>query len=217
MKYRTKYGLSRKFNRIKIINGEAWIFIDDEFDNFLTEKMIKKISEFKHVKFGEKFNHEINNLPDGLKSIEFNSKFNQTIDNLPNSLENLILKGNFNQKIDNLPLNLKKLDLGYSFNQKIDYLPESLETLILSYYFNQKISFLPIGLKELSIQYYRKDFNNLPQQVFLTKNIVQLQIRTIFRNDNLKDIKQFFPNLKKLILPPQTYGELPKNVHIIRL
>ena len=70
----------------------------------------------------KKFNHQLDNLPNNLKSLHVKCKgFNHQLDNLPNSLEELTCSFNQIKQLDNLPNSLKIL---YCDNFDINYWKE---------------------------------------------------------------------------------------------
>ncbi len=101
------------------------------------------------LRFCEKFNQSVDNLPDNITKIEFGYKFNQLVDNLPVNIREIIFGYDFNQHVDNLPVNITDIQFGHNFNQPVDNLPESIIKIKFGNNFNQPIDNLPINITDI--------------------------------------------------------------------
>ena len=73
----------------QIKDGHLRIIFNNEFNSTLTPEIIDLLSKYKRVKFGNRFNQPVDNLPDSLEWIMFSVDFNQSVDKLPNSLKSI--------------------------------------------------------------------------------------------------------------------------------
>ena len=161
--YREKKSIDLLFGNSKY---EKWLSFNNDFNEPLTDEIIKDINKYENISFGSFFTQKIDNLPKSLKRLSLGCFFNEKINNLPDGLTHLILGENstFNHDIDKLPLSLTHLRLGKYFNKKINNLPDGLTHLILGENFNKPLDFLPKNLKKLFIDFnYEHKLDNLPE------------------------------------------------------
>ena len=171
---------------------------DDEIKE-LPESLIK-------IKFGYKFNHSVDNLPQNLQELIFHddSQFNKSIDNLPKSLISLKLEYKFNHSVDNLPQKLQELVFTDSsqFDKPIDNLPNNLISLKLGYLFNHSVNNLPKKLQELVFannSKFNKPIDNLPN------SLISLKLGYLF-DYSINNLPQ---NLIELIFCPESNFDQP--------
>lgn len=138
--------------------------LTEEFNKFLI------INNIKHIIFDEKFNQNIDNLPDIIETIIILGRYCISINKLPNNLITLLLNYNvschinyFSPNLVNIinnncilnslcnycPNNLKFIQLGTYFNDEIHNLSSSIEIIILGKYFNKSIENLPQNISHL--------------------------------------------------------------------
>ena len=132
--YFNKYYISyKKFSRAEnlwdLISFTSKIILVEDVKNlifFASNNIIRKI------RFSNKFNRSVDNLPQSVESITFGDDFNQSVDNLPHKINNLFVGVEsitfgyrFNQSVDKLPQSVKSITFGSDFNQSVDKLPES--------------------------------------------------------------------------------------------
>ena len=163
-------------------------------------KIHKLSRNIKHLTLGMFHNENIDKLKllNKLEYLKCGQRFNKDVDNLPNSLVTLILGRDFNQKINNLPKNLKTLILGDEFNQEVCNLPDNIETLKFGFCFNKPINMLPNNIIKLELGYcFNQDINNLPD------SITNLTLNFSFS----KYVDKIPKNLKYLRLPNASYLE----------
>lgn len=97
------------------------------------------------ITFGNRFDHNIDNLPSSLTYIKLGLAFNQPISSLPPSLKRLIFGHSYDQPLPPLPSSLTHLKLDGRFNQLLYNLPKSLSHLLLGNAFEHNIDHLPEG------------------------------------------------------------------------
>lgn len=188
--------------------------VDYDYDD------VKKI-----LVFNKKFNKNLLNIPDDVKTITFNrdyspSKFNKKIQKyiLPNSLLRLTLSEKFNQiiEVDVLPQSLKHLTFGDNFNKKIktNVLPKTLTHLEFGYDFNQiiKINVLPNTLIYLD---FGHEFNQIIEKDVLAQSLVYLHLGHNFNqniNDNIIPSSLLYLNISKEFNQEIKINTLPKTL-----
>lgn len=148
----SKYSDDELIKLHKYIDSEIFIsckdYIEHEdclefspyFNKPLNDDIINEIKKYKIIKFGEKFNQNVNNLPYGITHLFFGENFNQPVDFLPHSITHLYFGRNFNQKIDNLPPNLQSIYFFDDFEElnpmcficDLVSLPNSLKKIYIS-------------------------------------------------------------------------------------
>lgn len=114
-----------------------------------------------HLIFGDKFNQEVNNLPNGLNYLKFGYDFDMSVDNLPHKLlkkEPIVKLSGKNKTLSDYPCRIKTLIFGHDFNQPIDKLPGGIEFITFGKLFNQNIDKLSFR-KSLKKIYFYKDSN----------------------------------------------------------
>lgn len=112
----------------------------------LNKKDVLLPSGLKLIIFNNDFNKNIK-YPNKLFYIKYGDKFNCPIDNLPSSVEFLLLGNDFNQELNYLPSGIKYLRLGENFKLGLDDLPNSIESLFLTDYVYNSLNNLPRNLK----------------------------------------------------------------------
>lgn len=171
------------------------IYFGDSFNqpicsNCKNHQNCKRLNnKIRFLKFGYKFNQQVNCLPLNLIELKLHGDFNQLIDNLPITLKKLTIEGNFNLPIDNLPNGLEELNLKLNnFNYPIDFLPESLIELSLnSLNFDKPIDNLPQKIRHIALQCnYPISIDNFPDSIE----------KLFLENNYRKPIKKLPKNLK---------------------
>lgn len=213
--------LSNEFNKtLKYIPQSVRII---KTQNLYNNEFIDIPDFIEEIYFGDRYNIKVDNLPKNLKILYLGNNFNQSIDNLPFGLEKLVIRGNFNKPINNLPTSLKILILVKEFNQLIDYLPESINVLELGKKFDKPIDNLPNSIEKLTLgEHFNQPIDNLPNSI---KNLIikscifdkivnklPLNLENLIFNDYINfdlnfTIKNFPPNLKKIIMPKKYSNE----------
>lgn len=153
--------------------------------NFGTNKP-KPETKLTHLIFGEKFNNNVNYLPDSLTHLYFGDDFNKSVDNLPNSLLFLSFGKKFNRSVDKLPNSLLFISFGDDFNSTINNLPNTIKDIEFGKNFSQSLNNLKDGLKtikflnifydyiQLTYGYNAKDIDRLPislEKIYIPKII----------------------------------------------
>ena len=155
------------------INMNKWLLLDSDIHNFSEDDdILNLMKQYKKVAFGDKFNDNIDYLPEGITHLHLGRKFDKPLNNLPLSLKCLLIEANklnwcdFSQSLDFLPSGLEFLSIKLSnkFNYPIDLLPSSLKYLYLGCKgFKHPINNLPCNLEELSIVNFDiKNTHDLP-------------------------------------------------------
>ena len=171
----------------------------------------------KLVIYSNKFNHEIDNLPqiEELKIVSQN--FNKPLYNLPKSLNYIgIWSSTFNQPLGYLP-NITFLTINCSnLNIKINNLPNSLENLKIFNNHHDIIEKLPINLKYLSL--YNTKINNFNLNS-LPKNLIELRITKFYFD---KKINYYPSNLQRIYFTKCNFNNnvldnLPKTLKFINI
>ena len=171
----------------------------------------------KLVIYSNKFNHEIDNLPqiEELKIVSQN--FNKPLYNLPKSLNYIGIWSNiFNQPLNYLP-NITFLTINCSnLNIKINNLPNSLENLKIFNNHHDIIEKLPINLKYLSL--YNTKINNFTLNS-LPENLIELRITKFYFQ---KQINYYPSNLQRIYFTKCNFNNnvldnLPKTLKFINI
>ena len=68
---------------VAIQDGEERVVFNDDFNQKLTLDIIQFLSKYQRVKFGQRFNQSVDNLPESLTHLEFGEEFNRLVVNLP--------------------------------------------------------------------------------------------------------------------------------------
>lgn len=103
------------------------------------------------LKFGDRFNHSVDSLPNSLTELYLGKLFNKPVDHLPSQLKLLVLGQMFNQLIDLLPISLTHLEIeGILFDKKIQHLPPQLTHLKLGFTYKKHLH-LPSTLTSLHL------------------------------------------------------------------
>lgn len=203
-------GLSEKITHINISNNNISVF-KNSFDNlksieldnnpfvvlFYQMDMLfpSNLTRVKKLKFGNAFNHPVDNLPSSLTHLIFGLYFNHSVDNLPNSITHLVFDYFFNQPINNFPDNLTHLSFNDSFNQSINNLPNKLTHLFCGDSFNQPIENLPNSIKYLNLgKNFIQRLDNLPNSID-TLVIKPLKLSSIEFVHLPKNLKKFNINI----------------------
>jgi len=121
----------------------SWFVFDNNFNKKLNDYILNVLQNYNFVKFGDKFNRNIDFLPNNIIHLKIGEDYYGIKENRPIFLCKCGWITIFNQKINKFPSSLKYLELGYEFNQKLDNLPTTLEVLELGHKFNQPLDFLP--------------------------------------------------------------------------
>ena len=178
-------------------------------------KPIKYPSKLIYLKFGNKFNQPIDNLPNSLTHLTFGDDFNQPIDNLPNSLTHLTFDSagtdyycgsnshSFNQSVDSLPSSLTHLTFNDFFDNYVDNLPNSLTHLTFGIYFNKPINNLPLNLLYLKLSSeFDQVLDNLPDNL---QTFILCSIGNYFDEKTLISEPSFNQPINKLPLNLQKF------------
>jgi hypothetical protein len=108
-----------------------------EFDEYFNQPLTFDFpSSLRYIKFGKRFNKEIDLLPDHIEIIEFDnsSDFNIETNKYPNNLRYIKFGRGFKKSINSLPRGVEEVDMMYCFYNMtpIDRLPECLKFLIVN-------------------------------------------------------------------------------------
>ncbi len=173
--------------------------------NFELDSLPNKLMNLRLV---GKINKLLDYLPFNLNKLEIIGDINVEINNLPMDLQELRIQNRYDKNLDNLPNGLKKLCLMHRDYNSIDYLPKGLIELFLVSY-NGNLNSLPIGLKKLKLNYCGGSFDNLPEG---------LERLELVCNHNNKSCV-FPPNLKCLSLKDYNYDlvNLPNSLEELNL
>jgi hypothetical protein len=167
----------------KINKTKSEIFFDDDFKE-ITFDIVEQLKKVKTVYFNQKFNQNIDDIPDNVEIICLGRYFNKPIYKLPKQITHIIFDDHyapwltayadygskFNFPMDNIPHTLLSLKLPNSFNLPLDLLPSSLLHLSVGALFNHSLNNLPINLKSLMFDnndIFDFSLNNLPQTLCL--------------------------------------------------
>jgi hypothetical protein len=180
-------------NMYDLYNIEDKLFI---YASKLDSEILEMLKHYNHIIFSDRFNGNIDNLPNNIMSITFDyeSDFNHPINNLPYGLTFLLLNCYFNQPLDNLPITLKYLFINNFYLFPLDNLPYGLKYLSITDYKNP-INNLPITLEELHIfGDICNTIDNLPDSIKILK----------INGEFNQPINKFPESLEKLFL----YGQI---------
>ena len=123
-----------------------------------------KNNNIRKIKFGDDYNFEIDNLPDGITHLYLPKNYNNNIDNLPNTITHIYLNDSYNKELNYLPSSVKFIQFNSSYSCKINNLNNNLRELKLPLYYNKKINNLPnLDLLDTGIEFYQKI--NLPKTI----------------------------------------------------
>lgn len=131
---------------------------------------INNFSNLQHIEFNDFFNQPLNfTFPPLIKSIKFGKRFQHSIDNLPDTIESIefVYNALFDQKINRYPLNLKRIKFGKCFFYDINNLPDTVEVIHMGYssYNKMNIWKLPSNLKILILRGNIKITCEIPDSV----------------------------------------------------
>lgn len=126
---------NKKSNSLNLIIDKNSIV---KYCNLYSKLFLENAVKLKVIIFDNRFNKNVDDLPNGLTCLIFGLDFNNLVDNLPEGLEYLRFGKKFNQPIDNLPRTLQYLFLGEYFDQSINNLPENLQYVNFPQSFSQK-------------------------------------------------------------------------------
>jgi hypothetical protein len=165
------------------------------------------LKKYKKVQFENKFNSEINWLPEGITDIYLGEKFNQPLDNVPSTTKKIVIKKHndvgyidFMQSLEYLPIGLEELYIHFSKNYNLPFnnLPKLKKIFLISYSYNQPINNFPDSLEEITIKQF--DYNNtnkLPYNLKIIKiseNKIDIEDDHKIYLKNLKNLEINYPN-----------------------
>lgn len=123
-----------------------------------------KNNNIRKIKFGDDYNFEIDNLPDGITHLFLPKNYDKNIDNLPNTITHIYLNDSYNKELNYLPSTVKFIQFNPSYDCKINNLNNNLRELKLPLYYGKKINNLPnLDLLDIGIEFYRRI--NLPKTI----------------------------------------------------
>jgi len=108
-----------------------------EFDEYFNQLLTFDFpSSLRYIKFGKKFNQEIDGLPDHIEVIEFDrlSEFNKETNKYPRNLKYIKFGRGYKKSINSLPDNVKEIDMKNCFYNIISIykVPSRLRFLIVN-------------------------------------------------------------------------------------
>jgi len=175
----------------------------------LTNKILKKLKQFKIIKFNEDFNQPINNLHEGLEELFLCSSFNQDIKKIPSTLKKLTIRSAYFDKdilINKSNLIYLKLEIiglnyfeGEWVRNIVNYdkrmkLPGTLMRLELGGFNDISFEYLPDSLEELllfKIKSFNKTLDYLPGNLrFLS--LVGYNINGFFEPEYVEHMPKLF-------------------------
>jgi len=191
------------------VNNDKWLLLDSNIHNFnKDDDILKLMRQYKKIAFGDKFNDNVDFLPDGITHLHLGCKFNKPLNNLPLSLKYLTIASNkiswcdFSESLDFLPAGLEYLSIKLSnkFNNSIDYLPSSLKYLYLGCKaFKHPINNLPHNLSELTlINFDIENTTHLPnnlKEVHITEELTENE-KNILTNNLISK----YPNIHFILM-----------------
>lgn len=150
--------------------------------------------------------NNINNLPITTLRLKLDcDRFNNYLDNISSKLYYLeIYLKQFNKKLHNLPLNLNILSIFYIKNL-IAKLPVMLKDININDNYNEIINVLPFNLEILCI--YNNYFNNIVNNVYFTKNIDNIPLKTSYISLDICNFNQIIDNLSNGVNELNIRGE----------
>jgi len=136
-----------------------------------------------------------------IKKIKFSNKYNKNLNNLPPKLETLILGDEFDSEINKLPKSLRYLYLGDKFNKKIILpkelgcirLPNTLDIIDILFYGVKNICY---DKTTYNIIYFNDDYENYDLENFDNKDNILFYIKS---NEDVEKFKNIIKTNKKII------------------
>ncbi len=213
--------LEKKHNKLTF---KSWmkklyiIYYDHELDNLL--------EGLEYLDIDKKVNRKLRNLPNSLKYLSIRN-YNFPIDNLPNNLEELHLC-NCHHPLDKIPKTVKKLTINN--NDYLDTIPDNIEYLEISGLYDKcQITKYPLKLNYLVLGGLTQNLDNLPNTLYgLKLNNYTLPIDNLPINIEKLELTyyrgqiDFLPiNLKILHLCKcseiNSFENLPENLEVLSI
>ena len=116
---------------------------------------------------GTDYDHQLQQLPNSLKSLHLSGCCNQPLPQLPVSLQSLSLGFYYDQPLPQLPDSLKSLHLGWCYNQHLSRLPISLKCLHLGYRYDHPLGQFPYSLKNIKAWKKFRYLNSIPSHIII--------------------------------------------------
>jgi hypothetical protein len=198
--------------------------MNDEYTGELTEEMLEAIKDpfIDTIRFGNKFNRPVRNIPLNITTIYFGIYYNQEIKkiwitpflNLSEKPYQIYFSHKFNSNISNIDSFINKIVFSDKFNQPIKDFPFSIKHLEFGEGFNQNL----YGLKYNDVLGYLRvgrDFNQPLDN--LNENLTKLIIESDKFNFPLTNLPRY---LKKLVLGTgfnQILFNLPRTIETIEI
>jgi hypothetical protein len=171
------------------------------FNNRFNQNIDKLPQSLIHLKFGNNFNMGVDNLPPNIQYITFGEKFNMSVDNLPQNIVSLSFGNRFNKPINNLPFALEHIEFGTDFQQSTDLLPQKIDNILFGGIVPQ-LENLPYSVKTI-------DVNTSYGDTFCNINFIPFHIKLIklcpVREFNLERIKNLMKNGKITVQMEEIY------------
>lgn len=193
----------------------------------INEELILKIktNKIKKLKFGNHFNQEIDNLPDGITHIYFGEMFNQQINNLPNTITHIYFGDYYNKPLNYLPSTIKFIKFGLHYNLTLENLNFELEHISIPTFYENNIKNLPnIKKLELGMNFYGKcDIPKSLEYLYINndydlgninvKKLKYLYLKIIHVMKFKKIIDNLIQNIKKLRKISNIILKIPLNIN----
>jgi hypothetical protein len=139
-------------------NIEQLVFSDkfnDNINRFIM--LLENIPSIKHLKFGNRFNKEIDRIPNTIKHLTFGNSFNRTIPNNFGSITHLTFGSSYDKDYGTYPTSITHLKFGKRFNpfgDELNYILKNLinlECLEFGEKFERVFDNIPTTLKTLTL------------------------------------------------------------------
>ena len=195
------------------LNDLQFVVLEHNTYKYSTDtKIISLLKDYAKVQFDNRYNSNIDWLPEGITDLHIGTMFNKPLDNLPSTIKSIIIqKYNdigytmFNNSLDNLPPSLECLKIYYNtkFNLPLYNLPKNLKYLHLQcLQYTHPINNLPDSLEYISIKCF--DYNNthiLPKNLKIFKLLVcENEFINNVVYDNFKILQQQHPHISFIYL-----------------